>query len=647
MKCYKVLPIFLFFVFLLILSQENFSQDGQLDATFGQGGIVTTDIDPLFGSTDDEITKILLQTDGKIIAAGNSYNPNTNNFDFALVRYKKNGVIDSTFGTHGRVITAIGVVDDWANSAALQSDGKIVLAGYKYNGSDNDFIVVRYDSSGVLDNSFGTNGIVITQVGSFDDEANSVAIQTDEKIVVGGTTSPDGSRSDFALVRYNINGDLDITFGTNGISTTHAQGDNCEAFAIAIQNDGKIVEGGYVYHEPDPIHNITSIIEFALARFDINGNLDNSFGISGVVNTIVFLDSVRSVVKSLAIQSDGKIIAAGIVSNLSNDDDFAVVRYNTDGDVDNTFGGGGIVITTVGPDEDELYTTVIQTDGKILAAGYTEDAGETHLAIVRYDSTGALDDTFGSNGLVTSGTISFMSQNYDVEIASLALQSDGKILAGGTAIDINGNYNVFILFRYNNDSLLPVELNSFTAEASEQGSIKLQWATATEINNLGFEVQKKINVGNTDWQKIAFVNGKGNSTIANHYSFVDKYKSSGDFLYRLKQIDFNGNFKYSPEVEVGTSVPSKFALEQNYPNPFNPITKIKYSIPNLGAHSDVSVLLVIYDILGNEVATLVNEKKKPGNYETTFDGSKLSSGVYFYSLASENFYQTKKIILLK
>ena len=185
----------------------------------------------------------------------------------------------------------------------------------------------------------------------------------------------------------------------------------------------------------------------------------------------------------------------------------------------------------------------------------------------------------------------------------------------------------------------PVELTSFTANIS--GSIvKLNWRTATEINNYGFEIQRATE--NSDWQKIGFVEGAGNSNSPKEYSFTDNIGKSGKYSYRLKQIDINGEYKYSQVVEIFVGLPTKFELKQNYPNPFNPTTNIKYSIGK-----KTKVTLKVYDMLGREIATLINKEQTPGNYAVEFDALSLSSGVYFYTLKAGEFTATKKMILMK
>ena len=158
--------------------------------------------------------------------------------------------------------------------------------------------------------------------------------------------------------------------------------------------------------------------------------------------------------------------------------------------------------------------------------------------------------------------------------------------------------------------------------------------------------------GQTDWQVIGFIPGFGTTTEPKSYTFVDENLSAGKYQYRLKQIDFDGTFEYSNTVEVEINSPTEFSLEQNYPNPFNPTTKITYTIPStpLSFGEGLGVRLLVYDILGNEVATLVNEPQQPGTYEVEFNVGQaisLSSGVYYYQLRAGGFTQTKKMLLLK
>jgi photosystem II stability/assembly factor-like uncharacterized protein len=186
---------------------------------------------------------------------------------------------------------------------------------------------------------------------------------------------------------------------------------------------------------------------------------------------------------------------------------------------------------------------------------------------------------------------------------------------------------------------IPVEFTAFTANVNGN-DVVLNWSTATETNNAGFSVERKGSGGS--WTTLGFITGHGNSTIVNHYSFVDRNVAYGKYTYRLKQMDYDGTSKYSNEVDAEVLAVSTFALMQNYPNPFNPSTNIKYQIP-----SDEFVTLKVYDVLGREVTTLVNQKQEKGEHTIHFDASNLNSGVYFYSVTAGAFKDTKKMILTK
>ena len=236
--------------------------------------------------------------------------------------------------------------------------------------------------------------------------------------------------------------------------------------------------------------------------------------------------------------------------------------------------------------------------------------------------------------------------------------SDWELQGSGTfadlySVNIESNQNGFsvgndgTILKYikdSNSTILPVELATFSV-AYKGNNIELKWITATEVNNKGFEIERK-----TDnlWKTIGFVSGKGTNTNTNKYYFVDNIKNvsyNGSIVYRLKQVDYDGTYKYSNEVVVRVnSNPVEYSLMQNYPNPFNPSTVIKYSVSE-----NTHVILKIFDVLGREVSTLLDEEKTVGKYTINFNAAQagLSSGTYFYTIKAGNFFQTKKMLLLK
>jgi uncharacterized delta-60 repeat protein len=332
----------------------RYNTNGSLDSTFGSGGKIATQSDI------DYARALLIQADGKILVIGQA------TWDYGVARFNQNGSFDGTFGNGGVVKADVGIYDyPWA--AALQADGKIVVAGTS-GGSNLDFAVIRYNSDGSLDSTFGNSGKVVSSVNSFDDWARAVSIQTDGKIVVAGYCS-NGADFDFCAVRYNANGGLDTTFGSLGkVLTNFGSQSNDTAWDMTIQSDGKIVLVGSCNNDI-----------FSAARYNADGSLDADFGTNGILTTAI---RDMDIAQSVAVQTNGKIVVAG-KSWKDSFYDFAVVRYNSDGSIDTSFGGGEIT-TGIGSFDDEAYAVVLQADGKIVAAGSTYNGTNSDFAVVRY-----------------------------------------------------------------------------------------------------------------------------------------------------------------------------------------------------------------------------------------------------------------------
>ena len=420
---------------LIVLFVVNFSnsQTISLDPSFDQDGIVVTD----FGTEEDICRDLALQSDGKIVVAG--YNDDGL---FALARYNSNGSLDNTFDGDGKVTTQIGTSGGRAHTVAVQNDGKILAAGYGYNGTDNDFAVARYNPDGSLDTSFDLDGIVLTNFAEFsNDRAFDIILQSDEKIVVSGyNTDPDTDR-DFALVRYNPDGSLDNSLNSTGKVSTPIQVGDDEAHSVLIQEDGKIVLVGFSFD--------FFIRNFTVVRYNTNGTIDDTFDADGIVTTSI--TSYDDAAYSSALQNDGKIVIAGYTSGDTYD--VALMRYNTDGSLDNTFGTGGTGITPIGNSADLAYSMLIQEDNKILVAGHA-DFNDNAFALLRYNSDGSLDNTFDNDGIVTTQIGPTWS---DDVIFSMLLQADGNILVAGQTSDSDNNDYDFALARYLNSGNISVD----------------------------------------------------------------------------------------------------------------------------------------------------------------------------------------------
>ncbi|MBY4677661.1 DUF4347 domain-containing protein [Marinobacterium arenosum] len=388
-------------------------------------GKVTTD----FASGNDKGYSVTLQADGKILVGG--YANNGSSTYFALVRYNSDGSLDTTFSTDGKLTTTIGSGPDFGRSLAVLDDGKILLAGYAFTGSKYDFALARYDSDGNLDTTFGNSGTSTTAIGSYSDLGHSVTVQSDGKILVSGE-SFNGSNYDFALVRYDSNGDLDTTFSTDGKLTTDFATSNDSGQSVTALSDGKILVGGF------------GNTDFALVRYNSDGNLDTDFGSNGKLTTN--FASYDDKGYSIAVQDDGKILVAGSADNSSNKD-FALVRYDSNGSLDTDFGSNGKVTTDIASDDDIGYSVTVQPDGKILLAGSAKNGSNDDFALVRYNSDGSLDSDFGNGGKLTTDFAADDDYGYSVTV-----QSDGKILVSGYAY--NGSNDDFALVRYNSDGSL-------------------------------------------------------------------------------------------------------------------------------------------------------------------------------------------------
>ncbi len=410
----------------------RYNVDGTLDTTFSGDGKVTTS----FSTWDDGASCVAIQADGKIVAAG--YADTAGGYwDIALVRYNSNGSLDTTLDTDGKVTTDVQGRDDEAYGIVIQSDGKIVVAGYTCDGSSDDFALVRYNSDGSLDTTFDSDGKVSTDFSSPDDQAYAVALQPDGRIVAAGKTFG-GSDDDIALAMYNSDGSLDTSFDGDGKLTTDFGLAEDVAEAVAVQPDGKIVVAGE--------STGSSGVVIAVVRYNVDGTLDTTFSGDGMLTTPVGTDV--SVASGIAIQPDGKIIAAGFAHN-GNDFDFALVRYNADGSIDPTFSGDGIVTVAIGSDDDECYAMALQPDGKIVAAGCTFDLStyEYSLSLARFNADGSLDATIPGRGFVVTP----VGYSDGMGLA-VALQSDGKIVVAGYS-DTGGDMD-FSVVRYNSDGTL-------------------------------------------------------------------------------------------------------------------------------------------------------------------------------------------------
>jgi uncharacterized delta-60 repeat protein len=542
-------------------------------------------------------------------------------FGASILTTAQISMLDNTFGTDGKAAAIFNGNVDEAFSIAIQTDGKIIEAGWTTDSSGNyAFAVARFSQNGSLDNTFGTNGLVSTFISSGDntnDKAYSVAIQPDGKIVVAGysnDTTGGSIYSAFAVARFNPNGTLDNTFGTKGSVRTFINGGGGIDVGrhVLIQPNGKIVVVGMSLI-------ISVFYDLGVARFNSDGKMDNTFGTNGTTSVTAIGDPYDYNSFSCALQPDGKIVVAGSSISFDNVSNvpFTVARLNSNGTLDNTFGVNGTSGTYIsgGDSTNDVCNSVsIQPDGKIVLAGYSGRASLTLIndiafAVARFDSNGTKDRTFGTNGTVRAyinGTDSTSDRAY-----SAAIQSDGKIVVGGGSSSSLLGQSTFAIARFDSNGTKDSTFGT-------NGTVTTTFGSDMNVSDAAMSIALQ-----TD--------GK---ILAGGYSQI----ASGSTVFVLARY-LTSNMT---GINEDKSLPKSFALEQNYPNPFNPSTTIKYSIPKFGL-----VTIKIYDILGREVTTLINEEKNAGNYSVEFNASMLASGVYLYRISAGSFEETKKLVLIK
>ncbi len=487
---------------------------------------------------------LAIQSDGKIVMAG--YGFNGLNHDFVAARYLTDGTPDKSFAGVGKVLTPIGQENDLAHAMAIQPDGKIILAGFVWNNNHSDFALIRYNSDGSLDKQFNRKGIVVTAVGAGNDFAYAVAVQPDGKILAAGHSENEGD-FDLAVVRYHSDGSLDTSFGASGKAfvSLGRQADICQA--IALQPDSKILIVGY---SGEGFEN-----DFALARLNPDGTLDTTFGTAGKV--ITHIRDGHNCANAVTLQPDGGIILAGF-SSAESGVDFALARYTSTGQLDQAFNESGIVITDIGGKADVCQAVTLQSDAKIVVAGHSQSGDKFDFAMARYNADGSLDASFCQQGKA----LTKISNGNDLAYAA-AIQPDGTIVTGGYGW--TGQSNNFTLSQYR-----PEPDNE--KQAAQTASLTLPTFT--------------------------------------------------------------------------------YDLAYNRPNPFSDQTIISFQLP-----STQHVTLKIFNTAGQLVKTLADGSRQAGQYAMTWngtnaDGAPVAGGVYFYRIemsanAGKSYCQTRRMNLIR
>jgi len=539
---------------------------------------------------------------------------------------------DSRTGTsdiYAQCINASGTVQWTANGVAIctATGNQFYYPRIVSDGTGGAIISWRDDRSGTNPNIYAQR---INASGTVQWTANGVAIctatdaQYDPKIVSDGTGGAiitwDDHRSgtNYDIYAQLINASGAVQWTANGVAISTGTGDQ---YSPTIVSDGA---GG-------------EIIAF---QDDRSGTSDMYAQCINASGTVQWTANGVAICTATGLQSSPRIVSDGLSgaiitwyddrSGTSNYDIYAQ-RINASGTVQWT--GNGVAICSA---------TSVQSSPTIVING-------TGGAIITWqDSRNGNGDIY-AQCINASGTVQWTADGVAICTATDAQESP-TIVGDGTGGAIitwqdyrsGTNYDIYAQRIYEN-SALPVELASFTAQTFSS-RVELVWKTATEVNNYGFEIERRAPGGaHLAWIKTGFVEGNGTTNSPKNYSYTDNNLKTGKYVYRLKQIDRDGKFKYSQEVEFAVGdVPSEFKLMQNYPNPFNPSTRIEFIVPENGRAT-----LKIYDVVGRELETLVSEQKKPGSYSVQWDASNHSSGMYFARLSSGGKSQVKKLMLQK
>jgi uncharacterized delta-60 repeat protein len=508
---------------LIFLSTILLNAQQGLDITFADEGKFIFNVSGWEGGWE-----AVVQKDGKIVVAGWREQLISRRSDALLIRLNQDGSLDNTFNSGYFISFAPWSWEDFY-AVALQEDDKIVAVGRFYNGSDWDFLLIRFNSDGHIDSTFGYRGYLVTDF-SADDRAFSVDVQQNGKIIIAGYSLFDGF--DFSILVLNPDGSRDSTFGNNGSVITDFVGKNDVIFSVKAQDDGKIIACGWsLQAEPD-------YYDFALVRYNSDGSLDPTFGVNGKVTTDVY--EIYNSAHSIDIQEDGKYVVAGYTFRHDRFDyDLVVARYNIDGSLDNTFGIEGIVVTDIDFGGDFGSSVKILKNNKIAVAGFTQVNSKRKVLTLLYNADGTLDQDFGTKGYSIINI-----HGIDEEARGVAINENEIIITG---VAYNGE--------------------------------------------------------DTDL-------------------FVIKYPSQAS--------------------GIQTPVTIPFILKQNYPNPFNSGSTIEFFLMEA-----YHIKIKIFDILGSELMVLMDEIKMPGNYKIPISLEEYPSGIYFYQFTSHNFSEMRKMVYIK
>lgn len=460
----QVLTLVIFFFICL----SSISQEGMPDLSFGNNGKAFYTPN---GFSYDSGTDMAVQADGKILMVGNIHNGSF--YDYLLVRINKNGTIDNSFNGTGQVTISVSDRNDFQGAITIQKDGKIIVVGSSEqpvnNSYKNGFAVIRVNPDGSLDNSFNGNGKVLTLFDNTHAHAASVILQPDGKIIVGGdidkvTGGVGGVNFDFAIARYLPNGLLDNSFNGDGKVTTTIDNINNERIFSLALQPDGKIVGAGLASRNNPGNGT----QFAVVRYHSNGTLDSSFNGNGIIThgSAQGFETARSVI----IQGNKKILITGQSTETAG---LKLIRYNADGTPDNDFGIGGVAILNIG--NCSGWKLLLQADKKVIVAGSIIDANISKFLALRVKENGVLDDTFGQDGKLITAT-------GETGYARTAAFQENKILIGGKSFNEIGLWTYSVVRLNNSSGPTPAGLKDIIVYPNPApGSVYLKFLGYSEI----------------------------------------------------------------------------------------------------------------------------------------------------------------------
>ncbi len=601
----------------------------QPDPGFSTKGRATTPI----GNSSDRGIDMTLDNNERIVVAGQTFNGTDN--DIALVRYNTDGTLDNSFGNNGIVVSPVGSENDYSDGVAIQPDGKIVVCGYFDDGATLlSMVLLRYNDDGTPDAGFGNNGIVTFNAGEGDDMARDVKIQPDGKIVITGSFF-NGNNQDILFARFNEDGTPDLSFNETGFVLMPVGDKNDGTFQLVLQPDNKIVAAGYIITD-DLSENIV------LVRLNTDGSRDNNFGDNGISLT-AWADPVYpnfDAAYTIAMQ-DEQILLGGYARGLFIDVDnyIAVARYTDSGKLDSSFGNNGIFKTIFGPVDNYLSESVtalaVQPDGKIVASAHSSIIGyNADFLLFRLNVNGTLDNTFGGNGFVSTA----LSRDDDFA-GSVAIQADGKIVLAGYSFDSSRDYD-FAVVRYLSDGGgCGTPPNTLTSNVSTT-SATVRWKP---LPVAGINYKIRFRIKNAATYRVVSVGSTSSRQVTSLSPETEyEWQVQADCGESSSSFSSVSTFKTKSTGTSSDAFSNSLSLKESvagvYPNPAKNNITVSFTATKSAAYE-----INLSDLQG-KVLLRMKSVSAPGSNTHNIDIDKFASGVYMLRIQHENTITVKRVL---